>query len=248
MLACQVLKGDTKAFRSTLNEAIMACNAKLNFEEARQLHAYAQDLDMIFNAIAVTYGPGRYRHESAHTISQSSIGAEQPHALYNDAELELQRLLGISHPIITIDCFDISHVQGHFMVGSCIRFTRGIPDRKKFRRFKINTLIAQNDYAALQEIATRRYKNVEDIPDVVLIDGGKGQLSAIKLIMPHAHVIALAKREERLFGTIYPEGVVLNPSSALGKLLIALRDYAHRFALNYHKLLRKKGIHGSKKT
>ena len=248
MLAQQVLKGDTQAFRETLQEAVTACNAKLNFEEARQLHTYAEDLDAIFHAIEVTYGPGRYRHEVAHAVAKSSVGSEQPHALYDEAEHELRTLLGIESEINSIDCFDISHTQGRFIVGSCIRFTRGVPDRKKFRRFRITSLDDQNDYAALQEIVERRYKKGVDIPDLLLIDGGKGQLSSVKSVIPRAHVVALAKREERLFGTLKPEGVILDVATPLGKLLIALRDYAHRFALQYHTLLMKKGIHGTKKT
>lgn len=156
---------------------------------------------------------------------------------------ELQKLLKLDQLPYTIDCFDISHFQSNELVGSCVRFTHGLPDKNNFRRFKIKTLTTQNDYAALQEIVARRYKDPRDIPDLVVIDGGKGQLSAVQQIIPTASCIALAKREERIFGTMIPhDGIVLDPHSEHGKLLIALRDYAHHFAINYHRLRRIKKL------
>ena len=98
----------------------------------------------------------------------------------------------------------------------------------------------------MQEIVTRRYgsylrkdENVDhDLPDLVLIDGGKGQLNAVKKIIPDIPCISLAKREERVFGQQFPEGVVLDVKTPIGKLLIALRDYAHHFAIHYHRTRR----------
>ena len=152
----------------------------------------------------------------------------------------VQAFFGAPHPIHTIDCFDISHFQSHYIVGACIRFTDGKPDKNKFRRFKINSLDQQNDYAALQEIVARRYKDDTILPDLVLIDGGKGQLSAAKAIIPHALCASLAKREETIFSDQYPHGIVLDLHTEVGKLLIALRDYAHHFAISYHRLRRHK--------
>ncbi|BDC35310.1 hypothetical protein Noda2021_12680 [Candidatus Dependentiae bacterium Noda2021] len=113
-----------------------------------------------------------------------------------------------------------------------------------FRRFKIQTLIEQNDYAALQEIVSRRYKDPTQLPDLVLIDGGKGQLNAVRAILPNALCISLAKREETIFGAQYPEGKKLDLHNQVDRLLIALRDYAHHFAVSYHRLRRKKGLEG----
>ncbi len=144
--------------------------------------------------------------------------------------------------IKTIDCFDISHFQSSYIVGSCIRFSNGIPDKNNFRRFKIKTMQSQNDYAALQEIITRRYRDATHIPDLILIDGGKGQLSAAQAVLPDATIISLAKREETIFASSLSEGKKLDIHSAVGKLLIAIRDYAHHFAISYHKLQRKKGL------
>ena len=132
-------------------------------------------------------------------------------------------------------------------MGSCIRFTHGKPEKNKFRRFKITTLTEQNDYAALQEIIQRRYRH-DDLPDIILIDGGKGQLHAAQAVMPQATIISLAKQEEIIFASILPDGYKLDLQTSLGRLLIAIRDYAHHFAISYHKLLRKKGMHNARTT
>ena len=100
--------------------------------------------------------------------------------------------------IKTIDCFDISHFQSSYLVGSCIRFSNGVPDKNNFRRFKIKTLQTQNDYAALQEIVARRYRNPEEIPDLMMIDGGKGQLSAVQAVCPMQLLLVL-QNEKKLF-------------------------------------------------
>ncbi|MGD1997815.1 MAG: excinuclease ABC subunit UvrC [Candidatus Dependentiae bacterium] len=153
----------------------------------------------------------------------------------------LKRLLQLSKTPRTIDCFDISHKQGHAMVGSCVRFTDGRPDGNGYRRFHIKSLNQQNDFAALQEIVTRRYRNREDLPDIIVIDGGKGQLSAVRAVMGHRLVgttttlVSLAKREETVFGEQFPEGKILDQKSVGGQLLIALRDYAHHAAVSFHR-------------
>ena len=149
--------------------------------------------------------------------------------------------------IKTIDCFDISHFQSSYLVGSCVRFSNGIPDKHNFRRFKIKTLEIQNDYAALQEIVLRRYRDPAEIPDLIVIDGGKGQLSSVQEILPNALIISLAKREETIYSNNLPEGKKLDIHSSVGQLLIAIRDYAHHFAISYHKLRRKKGARSQAK-
>lgn len=137
----------------------------------------------------------------------------------------------------TIDCFDISHKQGMFMVGSCIRFKDGKPDKDNFRRFHIKTVEGQDDYASLREIVARRYRDVHDLPDLILIDGGKGQLSAVDDLFPQAEFASLAKREETIYSKYLPEGRKLDEKSYVGQMLIGLRDYAHHFAISFHRKL-----------
>lgn len=155
---------------------------------------------------------------------------------------ELKVLLALKTVPKTIDCFDISHFQSSYLVGSCIRFTHGVPDKSKFRRFRIKTLSEQNDYAALQEIVQRRYRDAKELPDIVMIDGGKGQLNAVKDLYPTTAFISLAKKEEILFTSNYPQGIHLDPLSNAGQILMYLRDYAHHFAVSYHKVLRSKNL------
>lgn len=230
-LAQKVLEQNHAQFLKLVQEKIQEHATRLEFETARQYHTYTQTFAHIFEVIRTRFNPERYAVAELHSTA--------PHTAQNLDESvgkELQTFLSLEHEPHTIDCFDISHFQGRELVGSCIRFTNGKPDKNKFRRFKIKTLTDQNDYAALQEIVSRRYRNAKELPDLILIDGGKGQLNAVKLLVPHTPCISLAKREETLFGEKFPEGTQITAHTAVGRLLIALRDYAHHFAVSYHKL------------
>jgi excinuclease ABC subunit C len=208
------------------------------FEKARNLKRYLDDVNLIFATLEHHYSQAKYADQIVATTTPKVYFAHMP----SDIDEQLQQFLRTTAPIKTIDCFDISHFQGNYIVGSCIRFMQGRPDKNKFRRFRVRMITEQNDYAALQEIVFRRYKDATELPDLILIDGGKGQLSAVQQILPHAHIISLAKKEERLFGTYAPEGIKLDLQDPVGKILIALRDYAHHFAISYHRLLRSKGF------
>lgn len=181
-----------------------------------------------------------YNPENKHLKSILKIAtthAEQELEKADNLGVALKKLLKLSIVPQTIDCFDVSHKQGKHMVGSCIRFTNGKPDKNNFRKFRIKTISKQDDYACLREIVSRRYKNKENIPDLVLIDGGKGQLSTITNLLPNAEVASLAKKEETIFSKHVPSGKKLSKTSLTGQLLISLRDYAHHFAISYHQKL-----------
>lgn len=168
-------------------------------------------------------------------VRLGEVHAEQEMRRKKTLSRALKDFLQLKKEPLTIDCFDISHTQGHGMVGSCIRFTNGAPDPKNFRHFHIKTLTHQDDYAALQEIVGRRYKDQRDLPDLILIDGGKGQLSATRSLFPSVPCASLAKKEEIVYGTTLTQGKKLNVGSFVGQLLIALRDYAHHFAITFHR-------------
>ncbi len=236
-LAYQALKGNHKQFLKTVEQQIQHYNQQLDFEKARNLSNYLKNLDIIFTTIKTRFTEKKYSEE---IIATTSSLKRDPEALAQGL-IELQQLLQLPEKPKTIDCFDISHFQSSYIVGSCIRFTDGKPDKDKFRRFKIRSLTIQNDYAALQEIVSRRYRE-GDVSDIILIDGGKGQLSAVQKVLPNSQCISLAKREETLFSRQFPDGVKLDLTTDMGQLLIALRDYAHHFAITYHKLLRKKAV------
>lgn len=240
-LAHEALKHNHKKFIEKITHKIQEYNQELAFEKARNLKGYLDNLTVIFDTIKTGFKESKYISDAADATTPKSYVAQ----FSDDIAIKLQQFLGTEKPVVTIDCFDISHFQSQALVGSCVRFTNGIPTKDKFRRFAIRTLHTQNDYAALQEVVLRRYKDRLELPDVILIDGGKGQLSAVKHVMPEAYCVSLAKKEERLFTPVYADGIPLDIHSEHGTLFIALRDYAHHFAITYHRLKRSKGSYGS---
>lgn len=150
-----------------------------------------------------------------------------------------------------IEAFDISNIMGKQSVGSMVYFENGYPNKNHYRRFKIKTVEGINDFAMMQEVVRRRYSRLVEerkpLPDLILIDGGKGQLSAAlgilwELGLQNRAVVGLAKRYEELFLPHRSEPVVLPRTSRALKLVQRVRDEAHRFAIAYHKLLRQKRI------
>lgn len=234
-LASNVLKKDHKTFIKTAQEQIKKYIETQEFEKARTLHEYVANIENIFRTLELRFTPQKY----AAAVSAVTIPTRfmPDHTIAN----QVQEFLKLDKPIVSIDCFDISHFQSNAIVGSCIRFSYGIPDPHKFRRFKIKTLDHQNDYAALAEIVSRRYKDATELPDLMLIDGGKGQLHAIQQLMINTPCISLAKNPDRIFCDQYPEGITLDVVSSVGKLFISLRDYAHHFAIDYHR--KKKSLY-----
>ncbi len=239
-LAKEALEGKYESIERSVRTDIARYSSERDYEKARNLVSYLENLPTIFATLRAHIADARRNKEGTDVFSaQGTTSCSQD--TYARGLEELKSLLGLAAIPRSIDCFDVSHFQGRDMVASCVRYNQKGPDKQSCRRFKIRTIDEQNDYAALQEAVLRRYR-AGDMPDVVLIDGGKGQLGAVLSIVPNACLISLAKREERLFASTIPEGFVLDNKSALGQLLIALRDYAHHFAISYHKLLRIKGI------
>ena len=236
-LAKDVLKRKDKAFIKKIKDKITQYNSHMLFEKSKRLNEYLENVELIFESIRTKYTPEKFATDIFVATTPPMYVAD----VHKTVGAQLSAFLGTATSISTIDCFDISHFQSHSIVGSCVRFTDGKPDKNMFRRFKIKTLEQQNDYAALQEIVGRRYKK-DALPDLIVIDGGKGQLNAVQSIMPHGRIVSLAKKEERLFSSTFNEGIKLDIKSDTGKLLIALRDYAHHFAITYHRLRQRKNI------
>jgi excinuclease ABC subunit C len=233
-----LLKGDSEQVKKDVLGRIASYSKLQAFEAAQRLHKYLADIDAVMTILRERFNEKKFAQDAAYAASQFP----QEKIASSDVGITLQKLLGLDIVPQSIDCFDISHFQSRSIVGSCIRFTNGVPDKKKFRRFRIKTLVQQNDYAALQEIVLRRYRDIESIPDLILIDGGVGQLSAIKALDLPVPIISLAKKEETLFGAHIPDGIKLDVRTPVGKLLIALRDYAHHFAITYHRVRRSKRL------
>ena len=178
----------------------------------------------------------------------------QPEAFVSDPSVAnemLQEIFGTEEPIRIIEGFDIAHLGGTDTVGSLVKFIDGRPFKSGYRRFKIKTVKGIDDYASLQEMLYRRYKHAvegeELLPDVVLIDGGKGQLNAIEAIFaqiegPTPLLASLAKKEELIYISGRDKPLRLPNNSPVKKLFQYIRDEAHRFAQHYHHLLRSKSM------
>ena len=170
-------------------------------------------------------------------------------ARLNQAVLEgLQGFLGLSRLPQRIECFDISHGQGREVVASCVVFSDGLPDRQRYRRFKM-TNEQNDDFANMAEVLTRRYQRLRNeglaFPDLVLIDGGLGQLHAAgaalaALGLDQLERASLAKQEELVFRPGLAEPLRIPRTSPVLHLLQRIRDEAHRFAITYHRNLRAK--------
>ena len=160
---------------------------------------------------------------------------------------ELAQRLSLSRLPKRIECFDISHIQGAETVASMVVFTGGEPDKAEYRRFKLRTVEGSpDDFASMQEVTLRRYREAaEPLPDLIVIDGGKGQLSsALEVIrgvgLSDIPVIGLAKEFEHIFRENISEPLILPRHSEALRLIQQIRDEAHRFAVTYHRKLRAK--------
>lgn len=164
----------------------------------------------------------------------------------------LQELLSLKKYPRRMECYDISNISGVDKVASMVVFIDGEADRTSYRRFKIRTVEGANDFASLQEVLTRRLSKLgtDDEerfpkPDLIIIDGGKGQLSAVKEIFDGMHIdgielISLAKREEEVFTLNREESVKISHRDFSLKMLQRIRDEAHRFAITYFRNLHSK--------
>jgi excinuclease ABC subunit C len=180
-----------------------------------------------------------------------------------NALAQLEKALDLPGPPVRIECYDISTTQGVEVVGSMVVFEHGTPKKSHYRRFKIRTVQGQDDFASMREVLLRRFdrwqrltdgalKGVRGsqawmkLPDLLVVDGGKGQLSmALEVLeqfglQDQVPAVGLAKREEEIFVPGRSRAIRLDPASAGLLLLRRVRDEAHRFAITYHRKRRRK--------
>lgn len=165
---------------------------------------------------------------------------------------KLQRVLNLSKYPKRMECYDISHISGVDKVGSMVVFTDGEKDAAEYRRFKIKTVEGNNDFESLKEVLKRRLSKLGTDeeekfpkPDLIIIDGGKGQLSSVKQIFDELNVkdidlVSLAKQEEEVFTLHSDRSVLIDKSDYALRLLQRIRDEAHRFAITFNRSLRGK--------
>ncbi|MDP7009337.1 MAG: excinuclease ABC subunit UvrC [Phycisphaerales bacterium] len=209
-----------------------------NYEEAGKLRDQIHAIQALGN---------RTKHEEAWQ-SEVTIFASNP----VDSMRALTKALNATRELRCIEAFDIAHLQGKETVASKVCFVDGRPHKEGYRRYKIRTS-TNDDYMSMREVLSRRYREagegLELYPDLIVIDGGKGQLTAAmealgKLKEKPPLVISLAKKEELMYLTTQDEPVKLGRNNLGLKLVQAIRDEAHRFAQQYHHLLRKKSMLG----
>ncbi|AGB42018.1 excinuclease ABC, C subunit [Halobacteroides halobius DSM 5150] len=164
---------------------------------------------------------------------------------------ELKEELNLATAPYRIEGFDISTIQGQATVASLVVFENGVPKKSDYRRFKMKTLEGQDDFGAMQEVVERRYSRLiekeKKFPDLILIDGGKGQLNAAVNILEKLNksgqpIISLAKKKEEIFLPNREESILLPRKSDALYLVQRVRDEAHRFAVNYHRKLRSRRL------
>ncbi|MFC1932901.1 excinuclease ABC subunit UvrC [Chloroflexota bacterium] len=191
-------------------------------------------------------------------LQQLKVKEQAAPSALTAALAEIERELHLPRLPRRMECYDISNIQGRAAVGSMVVFENGKPKPSHYRRFRIKTVSGADDYAMLREVLSRRFKRVSlkgshtttsnawaVLPDLVLIDGGKGQLNAVLSVMHEVGAefvpaASLAKEKEEIFVPRQTESIIL-PGSAPGlQLLQRLRDEAHRFALGYHRRIRQK--------
>ena len=174
-----------------------------------------------------------------------------PDAYRNMVMESLRKQIGMKELPVHIECFDNSNIQGTNPVSACVVFRNAVPSKKDYRHFKVKTVVGANDYATMKEAVNRRYsrmlaENPDDLPQLIVIDGGKGQLSfayealAELGLTDKLTVIALAERMEEVYRVGDPYPMFIDRNSPALKVLQQIRDEAHRFGITFHRKLRSK--------
>jgi excinuclease ABC subunit C len=229
------LDGDKQKVIAQMEKEMLEASKEMNFERAAKL----RDEIKALNALGARAGKGD------ETYWQPEAFVSNP----QEGVAKLQEALELPEPPRIIEGIDIAHLQGGEMVGSKVTFIDGVPFKDSYRRYKIKHGQGNNDYLSIQEVVSRRYReagtNNELYPDVILIDGGLGQLHAAMDVFKTMDVkppmvISLAKKEELVFTQAKAEPLRLARNHTGLKLLQYIRDEAHRFAQHYHHILRRK--------
>jgi excinuclease ABC subunit C len=226
------LKGGREEVVADLRARMKDASKRLAFERAAELRDQIKSLEGLSKRSELDYIEGDI------TPMDPREGLE-----------ELGRVLGLGAAPRTIEGVDIAHVQGGESVGSLVNFVDGIPFKTGYRKYRIKTVEGIDDYAMIREVVTRRFRRLDEegklFPDVLLIDGGVGQFNAAKGALESLGVappllLSLAKEEETLIRDGKP--LSLEKSSPALRLMMYVRDEAHRFAQYYHHQLRRKAL------
>jgi excinuclease ABC subunit C len=226
------LRGNRNKLAREVEVEMKTASAERRYEDAAELRNQLRALKSLDTA--VIFG----RDEFVDISTDKALG-------------EMKKLLDLKEPPRRIEAYDISHTGGKNVAGSMVVFTNGVADKKEYRKFRLHSQ-KNDDYASLVEVITRRLKHLHDWgrPSLVLIDGGVGQLSAVAELLAAEKIPFVGRAKAGKHGgnvtteLILADGraVPLDNKSHLAKLVARIDDEAHRFAINYHTLLRKKNM------
>lgn len=228
-------EGRYARLKTSLAREMRRASKRLDYEEAARLRDNLSGIEHMAERVRYSeVRPGKVaeRLEASNGVS------------------DLQATLGLPRPPHHIECFDISHLFGAQTVASMVCFTGGAPHKDHYRRFRVRTVAGIDDFASMAEVVARRARALKEseapLPDLFLIDGGKGQLAAAEKALAEVSLkvplASLAKREEELFVPGRPDPIRLEASSPARRLVERVRNEAHRFAVTYHRLLRGKKV------
>ncbi len=237
--ALMFFKGKHKELRGEFEREMKAAAAALEYEKAADMRDHMRALGLMGERVRVR------------AVEAAEVGG---HVAATRSVTALQKALALPAPPVHVECFDVSHFQGHQTVASVVCFMGGRPNRGHYRKFRIRDVAGIDDFKSLHEAVLRRCRRLRSerapLPDLVLIDGGKGQLDAAQealselgLKLPLA---SLAKRLEEIFVSGRAEACILPIGDPALSLLQRLRDEAHRFAVAYHRSLRGKDLFGAR--
>ncbi len=230
------LEGNTKKIIRDLKKERIVLSKKEEFEKANKIQ------DQI-NAIELITGPF-YKTRLDLNISPNLTEDLRKKEINELIEILNENKVDVKY-LKRIECFDISNISGTNATGSMVVFINGEKDGSKYRKFKIKTLNSPNDFAMMEEVLQRRIRHTEwPYPNLLIVDGGKGQISSALKAMQQFNnltipIIGLAKKEETIITSDFKEISLPKNSRAL-KLVMRIRDEAHRFAITYHRMLRSK--------
>ncbi|MCL5411298.1 MAG: excinuclease ABC subunit UvrC [Patescibacteria group bacterium] len=224
------LKGGKEKIVQQITQEMKQAAKKLDFEKAVKLRNQLSAIEYVTTQTKV--------------ISNYLENPNLMEDLRHEELSQLKEILKLERLPHRIECFDISNIGGENATGSMVVFSSAQPNKKEYRRFKIKSVRGIDDYAMMREVLSRRFKNSWASPNLIVVDGGKGQLNAALEILNKetltTPVISLAKREEEIFIMNRSASIKLPKESPALHLIQRLRDEAHRFALNYHRKLRTK--------
>jgi len=232
----RVLDGNKKYLVRTLTRQMEGASRRLEYEKAAELR------DQLYALKAV----------EDRGVSKEFMTSDYLEIDFGKAAEELKRVLALERPVRVIEGIDISNIGGEEATGSVVYFIDGRPVKQGYRRYRIKTVEGSDDCAMIREVVARRYGRLEreerPLPDLTIIDGGKGQLEAAVAGLAglrearRPQVISIAKKEEIVFVPGWDDGLRLPRRSVGLRLIQYVRDEAHRFALHYHHILHRKKV------